>query len=532
MRSSPLALPLALALSLLPLPACSPPSTGHGGTGGTGGTCGGSGNAPPATHDVVDPSLPPGVVGGFDGAPTTTSGVTLVYPNPNALIPHDLAPIDVQWNSAATVFRVTFAVDNGNKLRGYVKSASFIPPAAEWQWLLDVSAGHTISLTVDGATAIDASGTPQPPLLGSSPQPLRVSHDDASGALFYFATTGDQLTGDGTLERLELGAQKADKYLNKTNDGGRCVGCHSLTRDGKRVAFTFLDLLGVPSGATMSLGDVDATNPTAQQAAANTQAATSTFNPDGTRLVTSYEGHLALRDGVTGAKLADIATSGPALFPDWSPDGTHLVFVRPSALCTPSGVNFGQASIFAYGGALVTMTANGATFGNETVLLPAAAGENNFYPSYSPDGQYIVFARASTSSKSSWAMANSSCLGQDGSGLSYDNPSSTIFIIPAAGGTPMQLASANGAPLHTNSWPKWGPKADGEYLWLSFSSTRDYGNVLTGLAAHHQVWISAIPRVGATGDPSSPAVWFPFQDTATKNHIGVWSLKVGVYQIP
>ncbi|MDB4965584.1 MAG: tolB protein precursor [Myxococcales bacterium] len=529
-----------LATLALVFSACNSPTTGHGGGGGNSGNGGGGGggggsgtggNQPPATHDIVDPTLPPGVVGGFDGTPAGTSGVTLVYPNSGAIVPHDLAPVDVQWNAASPVYRVTFSVDNGNKLRGYVKTADWVPPAGEWQWLLDVAAGHTITLSVDGAT-VDGSGVPQGPVVGSGGQPLKVSRDDATGALFYFATTGDQLTGDGTLERLQLGSQKADKYLNKTNNGGRCVGCHALSRDGKRVAFTFLDLGGVATGATMSLGDVDATNPTTQQAPANTQAATTSFSPDGSRIITSYEGKLTLREGTTGNKIADVATSGPALFPDWSPDGSSIVFVKPTAMCAPSGLNFGQASIFAYGGSLVTMTASGAGFGNEKVLMQAAAGENNFYPSYSPDGQYVVFARASASSKSSWAMANSSCNGQDGSGLSYDNPSATIWILPAAGGTPVQLTAANGEAMRTNSWPKWGPKADGDYLWLSFSSTRPYGNVLTGAMAHHQIWITAIPRAGATGDPSSPGVWFPFQDTATKNHIGVWSIKVGGYTIP
>ena len=58
--------------------------------------------------------------------------------------------------------------------------------------------------------------------------------------------------------------------------------------------------------------------------------------------------------------------------------------------------------------------------------------------------------------------------------------------------------------------------------------------MLTGLTAHHQIWITAIPRTVdvSNGDPSTPAVWFPFQDTATKNHIGVWSVKVGGYTIP
>jgi TolB protein len=518
--------------------SCSNP-TRHGGSGGSGGTGGGGtgggtgGNGPPATHDVVDPSLPPGVVGGFDGAGMGAGGVTLVYPNADAIVPHDLAPIDVQWNGSSPVYRVTFAVDNGNKLRGYVKSPDWIPPAGEWQWLLDVAVGHGITLSVDGAT-IDGNGTPQGPLQSSQSQALRMSADDATGALFYFATTGDQVSGDGTLERLELGSQKADKYLNKTNDGNsQCVGCHSLSRDGTRVAFTFLNLLGAGSGTTMTLGSVDATNPTVQQAPANTTAATSSFSPDGKQMVTAYDGKLSIRDGVTGAMVSAITTTGTAMFPDWSPDGSTIVFVRTSTACTPGQPNFGQSSIYAYGGSLVTITNSGGTWGNEKVLLQAASGENNYYPSFSPDGKWVAFTKASNATKSSWSLANTACTGQDGSGLSYDNPSATVWIMPAAGGSATQLTAANGAAMKTNSWPKWGPKADGDYLWLSFSSTREYGNVLTGPNAHHQIWITAIPRMGTpSGDPSSPAVWFPFQDTTTKNHIGVWSVKVGVYTIP
>jgi Tol biopolymer transport system component len=530
------ALVLAVAFSLA---ACNAPSSGNHGGGGNAGSGGGGsgggtgGNAPPATHDIVDPSLPPGVVGGFDGAPPATGGLTLVYPNAGARVPHDLAPIDVQWNVAAQVFRVTFAVDNGNRLRGYVKTPDWIPPAAEWQWLLDVAAGHQIKLSVDGAT-IDGNGTPEGPLVGAPGQPLLIAHDDATGALFYFATTGDQLTGDGTLERLQLGAQKADKYLNKSNDGGRCVGCHALSRDGARVAFTFLDLTGAATGTAMSLGSVDASNPTAQQAPANTMAATASFSPDGKQMVTAYNGKLSIRDGVTGALISDLTTSGVAMFPDWSPDGSTIVFVKPATGCIPGQPNFGQASIYAYGGSIATLTASGGSFGDEKVILQAAAGENNYYPSFSPDGKLIAFTRASTATKSSWSLANSSCTGQDGSGLSYDNPSATVWVMPATGGTPVQLAHANGAAMKTNSWPKWGPKADGDYLWLSFSSTREYGNVLTGINAHHQIWVTSIPRnvdLGA-GDPSTPGVWFPFQDTTTKNHIGVWSVKVGSYTIP
>ena len=270
-------------------------------------------------------------------------------------MPHDLAPIDVQWNGTTPVYRVTFAVDNGNRLRGYVPTPDWTPPTANWSWLLDAAAGHQITPLGRWRHHRRQRHATRPAHRLGRPA-AGVSPDDATGALFYFATTGDQISGDGTLERLELGAQMADKYLNKSNDGnGQCVGCHSLSRDGTRVAFTFLDLAGAATGTTMTLGSVDATNPTVQQATAGTGAATSTFSPDGTKIVTAYNGALTIRDAVTGAQLQALTTTGTAMFPDWSPDGNTIVFVRSSSACTPSLPNFGQASIYAYGGSLVTL---------------------------------------------------------------------------------------------------------------------------------------------------------------------------------
>src|SRR5207253_10692229 len=116
---------------------------GSGATTGGGTTGGGQTDlamAPPApeTHEVVDPALPPGIVAGFDAATPQAGALTVVYPDANVILPHDLAPIDVQWNApaGATAYRVTFAVPTGDRLRGYGTAPSWIPPAAEWQWLL------------------------------------------------------------------------------------------------------------------------------------------------------------------------------------------------------------------------------------------------------------------------------------------------------------------------------------------------------------------------------------------------------------
>ena len=125
MRTALLATLVALAAS-----ACNSPTNGHGGgagnggNGGSGGAGGGGGGGilPPATHDVVDPSLPPGVVGGFDGAPAGTSGLTLVYPNPGAII----QGVDDAWEVCLLKFTVDLIQQSAGPNLGDFKKRGLI----------------------------------------------------------------------------------------------------------------------------------------------------------------------------------------------------------------------------------------------------------------------------------------------------------------------------------------------------------------------------------------------------------------------
>jgi Tol biopolymer transport system component len=506
--------------------ACGPSGGGGDDDDQTGGDAGSDPDArgAPVVRVVVDPSLPPDIPGDFDGF-AFTPGLDLVYPNPGAVIPRDVAALDAQGRAepGLQVYRIAFDVDTGDALRGYVTQASWLPDDSDWAWLMNRAAGHTITLTIAGATLDGATA------LLSDGQPLHVSVDEATGALFYFATTGDQVGGEGVLERLELGSRQPARYLDKTNSGGNCVGCHTLSRDGARLSFTLMDALYQLSSALVAAED-----PTARTTAQGASGANGAFNPDGSRLLMASAGVLELYDAATGAKLATIPTAGPALYPDWSWDGSRIVFVRPEALCAPNLLDFGQDSIFVYGGSLVTMDHGGGTsFSNEQVLLAADGSYSNTYPSFSPDGSWIAFTRVARSVTSSWDLGNTACTGQTGAGVSYDNPSADVWLIAPDGGAPLELASATETGMLTNSWPRWAPKADGEYLWLSLSSKREYGLRITGGAAHHQLWFTAVrkPTEPFGDDPSAPAVWFPFQTMDTKNHLGQWSLKVGDFEI-
>ena len=108
-----------------------------------------------------------------------------------------------------------------------------------------------------------------------------------------------------------------------------------------------------------------------------------------------------------------------------------------------------------------------------------------------------------------------------------------LYLVSAAGGTPVKLQRANGTGDVTNSWPKWAPAlAANKVWWLAFSSTRDYGHVLVNSTRQEikgskkpQIWITAIQvnKLGGGSDPSFPAFWLPGQRIDSGNHIPFWT---------
>src|ERR1019366_4811065 len=216
-----------------------------------------------------------------------------------------------------------------------------------------------------------------------------------------------------------------------------------------------------------------------------------------------------------------------------------------------------------FGGSLNTMTYSGGVFGPATPFL-AAPAQNNYYPSYSPDGQLVIFDRAPLVGTAATLTA---CAGGFCPNDSFSNRSARVMLMKSAapGSLPIDLEAANGSPAATplpfsNSWPKWSPflqnfKGD-KLLWIAFSSTRDYGlrvrNHVSGAGqyqcypadsyeqpgtAHHssfapqcqqpQIWMAAVDVSTAIADvakdPSRPGFWLPFQDVTTHNHTPQWT---------
>ena len=166
------------------------------------------------------------------------------------------------------------------------------------------------------------------------------------------------------------------------------------------------------------------------------------------------------------------------------------------------------------GGTISLMTYDQAnhTFGPETPLVTST--ENNYYPSFSPDGQWILFNKSNNDA--------------------YDDPDAELWVVKTDGTVgPLKLDAANiGAGL-TNSWARWAPfegsfGQDAERIyWLTFSSKRDFGVRLVG-AGRPQIWMTPFfPDRAATGaDPTAPAFRLPFQDLNSSNHIAQWTERV------
>jgi hypothetical protein len=153
------------------------------------------------------------------------------------------------------------------------------------------------------------------------------------------------------------------------------------------------------------------------------------------------------------------------------------------------------------------------TLDSPEVLLASKdnATDTLFFPSYSPDSQWIAFVRTT--------------------GKSKDNVQNNLYLMPAEGGKPIELArltsrvrDEDGIEMIGNSMPTWAPSTKPGVFWLAFSSLRAYGDVLAG--GRDQLWAAAIDpsKIASGKDPSYAAFWLPFQDQGEGNHRAFWAI--------
>ncbi|MGZ6095946.1 MAG: TolB family protein, partial [Polyangiales bacterium] len=401
----------------------------------------------------------------FGGAVDAGSAPSFVYPSDGTLVPPNMNVLEFHFMPAAgqTLFELAFKGPSVD-VKVYMPCTPvgggcvYTPDATVWKLLAENGRGKDpITYTLRGVDG----GSPGKVGVSAS-QKISFGLEDIVGGLYYWNA------GAGATMRYEFGVSgsKGEVYMNAPMAGATtCVGCHVLSRNGKRISLG----LDIPSPSPYKVFDV------ATRAMIYSQGSTFgggganffTFNPDGTQIVTSNAITLVLRDAATGKALKD-PLANPGAMPDWSPDGKRIVYAKPAMTPPCFGVFCGATGVDSASLELIGPDGSGGKN-----LVPFA-GKNNFYPSWGPDGQFVIFNRSPSNANS------------------YDAPDAEVWIVPESGGAGTKLATAS---TGGDSWPKWVPvtqkyKGSGLY-WVTFSSRRAYG-LRTAAGKTAQLWMTAI----------------------------------------
>ena len=443
---------------------------------------------------------------------------TVVYPAEGVTMPRNIGDFEAHWvDGINNVFEVSLQsefsdirvyVAGGNGVGGGPRPSWFAFTPLEWSYA--VASESTINYQVRG---LDSAN---PATVGSSPvRIVRLTNEAMEGGLYYWAAAGAEY---GIFRHdVSKPGQPAEPYMTDVSTG-KCVACHALSRDGTTMAITY-------DGGNGRATIVDVASKTAQPVPALAPAPDvgsndptrwnfATLYPDGSRMITVFQGTITVRQTSDQSVLATMPSGGYETHPDLSADLTRLVYIRSAA--PGSDWSFTTGTIFTRTFDPVTLT-----FGAETPLVNA--GGNNFYPSWSPDGQWILFNRAPSN------------------GDAYNNLEASLFVLKADGsGQPIPLTSFNGATSGlTNSWGRWAPfqqtvgSGAEPIYWVTVSSKRDFGvrRINTGLpeaSKTPQIWMSPFytSRAAAGMDPTAPAFRLPFQNLMSNNHIAQWTERI------
>jgi hypothetical protein len=463
-----------------------------------------AGFTPPLAGDggttvVIEPGTSAGAAGDFGGTVDPSASPSIVYPPDGVLLPPNTYGLEFDFIPGAgqTLFQLTFqaatttlVVYTGCTAVG--SGCAFTPDASFWSQLVAYArGGAAVTFSISGVNGASpgAVGT-------SASQTIAFSDQDITGGLYYWNTAG-------VIQRYDFTDPDAgvENYLIASDVGALvCVGCHAISRPGNRIVVG-KDIPGPTGDAVLSVPTRATLVSQAFPAAANFYS----FSPDEWHLLESNGGSISWLELGTGTVNANVATG---TMPDWSPDGLHMVYAQGSGV-DPTGVE--SAS-------LKTMHFNGTTWDTPTTLVQRVS-ENNYYPAYSPDGNWVAFDR-SPGNHESFSNATS----EDG-GV----PDGELWAVAATGGTPVRLSTASNPGAL--SWPKWAPVVHAYYggsiMWITFSSERAYGLRLAA-GEQTQLWMTAVDltKLGSGTDPSFPAFWLPFQAISGGNHIAQWSLAV------
>lgn len=450
------------------------------------------------SHEVVlgtdVPATAPDVFDGATPSEDAAMAPAVDYPLAGAVMPRNVYPPNVMWTphhpapAAEDLWHVHLARPHAT-LDGYFLAA----PGFTDHWQLPIEswpamAGSDIGEPIDVLVEVSSGGAVYRSALVS----FRTVDGVLGGSVYYWSPPASRL------RRIDV--QTADLVDFLPNPGDGCIGCHSVSRDGKR-------LIAVRE-PTETVTAFDITRDLTSDPAPNLFAVRydvrrcQSFNPDASLVVTGDCGAnptslpFGILDVSTGAEMTALAgLPGDGFDPEWSPDGATIAYSnRTNDL------------------AVTPVMADG-TFGSPAVIDIAAAtpgGAVDWHPTWTPDSNWLAYQHGETRRTRE----------ETGGGLSGTR--GALFLIAPDGMSRVRLDNANFGPADDAGTtdgsyrPTFSPFDSGGYFWLLFTTLHDYGNGPAGVHGQKQVWVTAITRTpdGAT-DPSEVPYYLAGQEVAT-----------------
>jgi Tol biopolymer transport system component len=446
---------------------------------------------------ISDPSAPSNA---STVLPTTSTGSvvagsspTIIYPSNLTMFPRNIYKILFSFTGGTgnDLYRLEFKSPQMT-LSVWTSSTSWTPNATQWGYMANTNAGGKVTWTVYATNKANPVN-----VYRSNPIDIQFSKSPVEGAIYYWSTT---VAG---VRRATVSDSAPSDFLTPAQIN-KCVACHTMSRNGTRIAADIGgNVLGVYNVKDQSV----VINPNQ-----NIAMAWTTFNPDTTRIVTASKGILTLRDGNTGTSLGNITlpASKYGTMPDWSPDGSKLVFTY-SAVNKDRGIS---------GSSIATMDYNGTGFANLKVLVQSTGNsDSKYYPSFSPDSKWIAYVSAA-------------------GGNSDNNDAAKLYIISTDGTVgPIDLGKANtivnnqtltgAAAQLADTMPTWAPTKPGETMFIAFTTARAYATVYAA-GKYKQMWVAGVDptALSAGQDPSFPGFRLPFQDATENSHRPFWATDV------
>jgi len=519
------------------------------------------------------PAIPSDPGSKFTGGNSATLAPTLVYPNDGVLLPPNMRQLEVHFmpgSKTGELYEISMLSDFSEYrayTRCYADIKKFLPSTCEFDIDPDTLDVIAESNGGTGPLTLAVRGTDENGSVGSSAKiNVQFAADRVDGAIYYWTTTQSQ-TQSPSIMRFDFGSQSALAAVlqpsDLPDDGGNphanttCVGCHALSRDGKRMVaskgaswagyLVYINDLSLPKTATNWL-TVDGRS--SGTAAAN-RVMTASFNPDGSQFVADAPGgdtlggnSLSFNDGVTGVRQSTLNLGFPVSYPDWSPDGQSIAVTHIYG-------NSGTIIQFQEGGiSVIQQSATGwSPSPAEVVVVPHTAGKSRYTPNFVPDSSFLLYSEATRQTGDSDSLVDS-----------YSDPSATVWAVqPKANATPVLLARAN-APgvadkltladgrsslvvqrisngMLMDTFPRSAPfqaTQNGHKLfWFTVASQRRAGlrlykanpSVVGDEPTQLLLWMFAIDgdQVLAGKDGSYPGFFLPFQDLTTSNHMAAWT---------